>query len=147
MKQLLLTLATLGLLTSIHSPASASVSYGGEACGLVDDLSDDALHTLQSRNVETVDDLTPLQKRFVVLTARNYLGDSQDDISIENATDAVSYLQQVSEGGDLSADVLKIHGQIYSLILFYPGGNPVGLIFSGMDPIASVSDGDIGCLD
>jgi hypothetical protein len=147
MKQLLLGLATLGLLTAIHSPASASVSYGGEACGLVDDLSDEALHTLQSRSVETVDDLTPLQKRFVVLTARHYVQYDQDMALPKNAKDAIKLLKEGSEGGDLSADVLKIHGQIYSLILFYPGGNPVGLIFSGMDPIASVSDGDIGCLD
>lgn len=89
--------------------------------------------------------LTPLQGHQMLATAKWY-SQMWNEPTLTDAASAVKFLKEGSEGADLYYKVFRYQGVVYTQVLFYPGGNPYGLIFKGRHALAAQTDGDVGCL-
>lgn len=132
------TIASLLLFTLLGLSAQARTELGSQ-CGLIDFADDFELSEDLSLDLTENSKLTPLQKKQVLATV-----DSNEPISVK---EALKWLVESSEGGDVYYSSGKFEGRAYQVVKYYPGGNPVGAIFKkgSTRPLAFISDSDILC--
>ena len=82
-----------------------------------------------------------------ILIAARHEADTKSSSKIKNASDAISYLKDASEGGDALIGYQQANGVVYSVVLYYPGGNPVGVIFAkdSTRVVGYIEDSSVEC--
>jgi hypothetical protein len=99
-------------------------------CGLPDGFDSDTYEDVgEMKSLVPGVKLNKIEKAQAVITARSEANSIQDDVKIASAVDAVKYLSESSEGGDAYIGQQQTNDTVYDVVLYYPGGNPVGVIF------------------
>ncbi len=123
----------VGLLFSVATMAAP-------VCDFPYDLAEEeGVVELRSLSIEPSTTLTALQQKQVITTASKFAG---RNLSLKAA---IKSLKNNSEGGDLTLMIFSFKGVVYSIVEYYPGGNPVGLVFKGTEIVAERQDGDMVC--
>lgn len=107
--------------------------------------SEELVEEVRSFQVKSSQNLTSLQIKHVWDLAK-YQEENMDYDGYEDIDQAIDVLRDDSEGGDLIYSVMRFEDEVFTAITFWPGGNPVGLVFKGAKIIASNGDGDYSCL-
>jgi hypothetical protein len=138
MKTSMKLFASLLMISAISFSAQAKYIMGSN-CGLIDSADDFSLSNEKSSALTMKSQLTALQKKQVIVAA-----DSMDDLT---AKEALSWLIESSEAGDVSYETGEFEGQLYDVVRYYPGGNPYGTVFKKgeVTPLAHIQDSDLVC--
>lgn len=144
---LVLTMA-LPAMARQQFPKKAKPAYGSQ-CGLTDLYGDDSWREsgkgidLRSASPSTIAQLPTIIKQQLIIAA-HHQGEEQN----LNTLGAVEFFREFSEGGDLSISHFRVNGELFTQVLFYPGGNPGGSIFryGQLRIIADISDSDVVCV-
>lgn len=130
---LFLSLSTLFSLNVMASPV----------CDLPYDLAEEeGVVEISTTVITKAAGLSKLQKNQIIATAKRYTGKNRVTI-----TAAINDLMENSEGGDLYYKVFKFKNVRYTMVEYYPGGNPYGVVFKGLEAVAHRTDGDLNCTD
>lgn len=101
---------------------------------------------VHSMEIKETSELTSLQAKQVWALANHWAQVADYDGGYNSLKHAIRVLRADSEmQDDLAWQVFKYKGEAYNRVVFYPGGNPVGLIFKNGRLFAEQSDGDITC--
>jgi hypothetical protein len=69
-------------------------------------------------------------------------GTDADDEEVSDVVKAVKYLSENSEGDEVYVKYFTFKGQKYASVIYYGGGNAVGLIFKDGSAIPYAQNGD-----
>lgn len=127
----------------------------GSQCGLTDEKNDTTWTKTKSLFVsewkeEKVKQLDTLTKQQLIIAAKD-LTKGEDgfatEIKIKTTWDAINALRENSEGEDVAVEYYSVNNLSMTQVVFYPGGNPVGVLFkTGTKKIyATNSDDHIEC--
>ena len=114
------------------------------------DSADDYQDSKRGKWVQQIDDLSKLEQKRVLITALDMAkqnAEFEEKVVIETPADALKYLKDGSEGGDVYVGAVMADNQVYSVVRYYPGGNPVGLIFRPHTTkvIGEIQDSSVNC--
>ncbi len=141
----LVSLFTLITVIALNLFAAERTKFGSE-CGLADDINDlkevGRFISLDHASDTKINSLPTITKQQLIITAKDIAADFGHREPIKTTLDAVSVLRSFSEGGGLSVQDYLSKGVRYTSVQFYPGGNPVGLIFKAGTRHAVASNGD-----
>lgn len=143
MKTLLLVLATLTIAGHAHADAR---TYGSQ-CGLLDGYDSDAFENVgEQKSITHEAKYTKLEMEQIVIAAKKLAGELNDK-PIATLKDAVEALTQGSEGGEAEIGTQHVNNQDVTVVIYYPGGNPVGAIFAKgtTHALAQIQDSDVVC--
>ena len=118
-------------------------------CDFPYDLSEDeGVRELSNVGIDSTTRLTRLQGKQIIESAKRV---SQIlEIPVPENVDvkwAIDVLSSDSESGDLSMIIFRFRGVVYTLVQYYPGGNPYGYVFKGIEVVARRTDGDLVCTE
>jgi hypothetical protein len=119
----------------------------GEYCGLTQGF-DDSLEDLDtSVTVEAGAKFTKLQARQIIEAARIMAAPWDQEKPEPNLKASIDYLVEASEGGEVYLKEAVAENVKYTYLIFYPGGNPYGVIFKKgtLSDVAHIQDSDIVC--
>lgn len=121
--------------------------FANPVCDFPYDLAEeDGVRELTSMSITKTTRLTRLQKLQVTETARRSLIEAEVQIPARfGITQAIESLSENSEGGDVYLTVFRFKGVVYTIVQYYPGGNPYGYVFKGATVVARRTDGDLLC--
>lgn len=146
------TLATSAQAASYVQSRSKKPARYGSKCGLVDFSGDNSIVDIgRGLRLNKASQLSALGRAQVIATARNYNGDAvaygEDSVALLGAQQAIDYLNGGSEGAESYLRDFHIRGEVFTQVIFYPGGNPVGAIFEkgSSEILAEIQDSDIVC--
>jgi hypothetical protein len=111
------------------------------------DLSEEeGVKELRTLSIDQESKLTALQAEQLIQTAKWYKSEYKgSDEQPMTAQEAIAYLADSSEGGDILITVFKFEAKVYTIVQAFPGGNPYGLVFKGRTALAERTDGDVTC--
>ena len=127
----------------------SNIAYAAQptACEVPASLSEeDGVQTLRVFEIKKDSKLSRLQIDQIIETA-NHMAGQYEEIEITKLSHAIRYLTDASEAGDVLYYVVRYQGEVFTIVLHYPGGNPVGLIFNGgIEAQAKINDSSTDCL-
>lgn len=131
---------SLFILLAVSLSAQAKYIPGSE-CGLIDSADDFELQSEKTQNLTARSPLTNLQKKQLIVAAN-----SDNDLT---GVEALHWLIEGSEAGEVYYKTGKFNGQSYEMVLSYPGGNPGATLFKKgqITPFAFIQDSDLVCLE
>ena len=119
----------ISLAFALLAPSFAKAEI--QSCGLPDAYDSTDYDTVigSSKAVKKDTKLTDIEGVQILVTARTQAKRNSDHTRINTTAEAIKYLKNNSESNDLYVQQEKANGKIYSVVLYWPGGNPVGLVF------------------
>jgi hypothetical protein len=134
MKSLMLMISLLFSFTALAAPV----------CDFPYDLAEEeGVKELSWVGIDASTRLTALQQKQVIETAKRM---SDERVPARPTLKwAINSLSSNSEGGDITMMIFRFRGSVYTIIQSYPGGNPVGVVYKGLEAVALRSDGDLSC--
>lgn len=144
MKKILFITLSLGILADVY----AAPTKWGSKCGLTDSKDQWAqvskTQHLDRLNATQASALPTLLKQQLIITAKHFVNENSDHLSINSAYEAIQYLK-ISQGPDVSE--YQVRGRRYTEIRGYPGDNPYGVIFQmgTLTVVAYNEDDSIRC--
>ncbi len=128
----------------IFSSVLSNFAVAAQNCDFSGYLSDDrGIRKLGTLMLNEDSKLTTAQANEVMYAAINLEGAVARGLTPKKAITALS---DNSEAGDLYYMTMKKRGQVYTMVKYFPGGNPVGFIFKNSVAVAKLSDDDASCL-
>ncbi len=134
----------LGLGFSIQASAAGT-------CNLPDGYDEDSYSQKESLHVTGSTDLDSVQAGQIIILARHVNKAVPEDQELHALSEAVRYLMEGSEGEDVYLNLeiaqTKPNPTEVDTAIFYPGGNPVGLIFekNTTNIIGQIDDSTVRC--
>jgi hypothetical protein len=148
---LLVILAIAAFTASASARPQRHLKYGSK-CGLVDFSGDSAIVDIGlSKRLTKATQLNLLARQQVMAAARQSNSDAVkygvDSVALLGAQAAIDFLNAGSEGEESYIQDFHIRGEVFTRVLSYPGGNPVGVIFEkgSSEILAQIEDSDIIC--
>lgn len=124
------------LLSLCLSISAFATSRLGSKCGLTDSMGEEGWEKvgkwteLSRATDEKISKLPTLMKQQLIITAKEEAARFKEEVEIKNTLDAVKYLRENSEAGDLYLQDQRVKGKVYTEVVHFPGGNPYGAIFA-----------------
>lgn len=119
------------------------------SCGLPDGYDSESYVevTGSEKSIEKAIQLTEIEAIQVLVAARHQVKSNRDKVVINSTKQAIKYLKDASEGGDLYVKQETANGKTYSVVLHWPGGNPVGVIFelNTSKIVGYIEDSTVNC--
>ncbi|MBC7690970.1 MAG: hypothetical protein H7222_04325 [Methylotenera sp.] len=103
-------------------------------------------YDLTGAKAEMIARLPAIARKQLILYARSDAGSPPQPIT--TVTAAVQLLVDGSEGGEVDLENFSLEGRRFTRLLWYPGGNPYGVIFAygTTRKLATLGDGDFSCV-
>lgn len=158
MKTVMMTLTAIAMIVTSAQAAERRLPkrqiQWGSQCGLTDEYGSDQWkeigkgYNLSGRaNEDETQNLPTVIKQQLIITANRGLDVEHTD-PVRSSKEAIAYLREASEGGDLYVSHFEYNGNEFTQVLLYAGGNPNGLIFAKgtTHAVGIISDSDVQCI-
>lgn len=127
-------------------PTPAKRQYGAQ-CGLTDGFDSDSFEEIgDATEIALGGTFTDLEKQQIIQAVQSLAGEAGETAAL-TLDDSIKYLNESSEGGEAYLQTNVVNGVDYTVLLYYPGGNPVGIVFEKgtLTEIAHIEDSDVVC--
>ena len=131
----------------VATSAFAGQTKPGSQCGLTDGYDSDSFEDVGTlTSVYPGAKLTKLQAKQIVAAAKKLAG-GEDVGEIASLKSAIETLMESSEARDVYVGNQRVNGQVVTTVTYFPGGNPVGVIFKKgtTQAIAEIQDSSVVC--